>query len=216
VTDYVAGDRPVGAVPRTMEAPDAEALARAIRRRPGFPVGWWGMAILIASEATLFGCLFGTYFYLRFRTAVWPPAGAPEPKVVVPLIMAGVLATTSLPMALASQAARHARLRAARLLILLALIVQAGYFAMEMHLFVGDTHDLDPTRSAYGSIYFTMLGADHAHVFVGMLLDLWLLAKLARGLTAYRINATQAIALYWHAVNLITLFVVGALLSATV
>ena len=57
-------------------------------------------------------------------------------------------------------------------------------------------------------------GADHAHVFIGILFDVWLLAKLARGLTRYRANATQAIAFYWHAVNVLTIVVVGTLLSA--
>ena len=59
-----------------------------------------------------------------------------------------------------------------------------------------------------------LLGADHAHVALGLLFDLWLLAKLARGFTTYRVNATQAIAWYWHAVNLLTLVVTATLLSA--
>ena len=44
----------------------------------------------------------------------------------------------------------------------------------------------------------------------------WLLLKLARGLTTYRRHAVQAIALYWHAVNLLTLIVTLTLLSAAV
>jgi hypothetical protein len=31
----------------------------------------------------------------------------------------------------------------------------------------------------------------------------------------YRLNATLAVAVYWHAVNLLTLIVLGVLLSAT-
>ena len=31
----------------------------------------------------------------------------------------------------------------------------------------------------------------------------------------YRLNAVQVIAFYWHAVNLLTLIVIGVLLSAT-
>ena len=46
------------------------------------------MWVLVASEATLFGAFIGTYFYLRFKTSRWPPDGIPEPKVVVPLILA--------------------------------------------------------------------------------------------------------------------------------
>ena len=73
--------------------------------RGGRPIGWWGMVMLVASEATLFGCLFGTYFYLRFRTPHWPPDGLPEPKVAVPLILSFTLAATTAPMFLATRAA---------------------------------------------------------------------------------------------------------------
>jgi heme/copper-type cytochrome/quinol oxidase subunit 3 len=52
-------------------------------------------------------------------------------------------------------------------------------------------------------------------VAIGILLVVWLLWKLARGLTMYRLNAVQAVAFYWHAVNLLTLIVIGVVLSAT-
>jgi heme/copper-type cytochrome/quinol oxidase subunit 3 len=39
-------------------------------------VSWWGMALLIATEATLFALLIASYWYLRFRNGpVWPPNG---------------------------------------------------------------------------------------------------------------------------------------------
>ena len=51
--------------------------------------------------------------------------------------------------------------------------------------------------SAYGSIYFGMLALHHLHVVVGILLSGVLLAKLAGGLTSYRVTGLRAIALYW-------------------
>jgi heme/copper-type cytochrome/quinol oxidase subunit 3 len=185
-------------------------------RPAGRPTSWWGMLILVASEATLFGAFIGTYFYLRFKSPSWPQDGLPEPKVVVPLVMAGVLLSSSIPMQLASNAARGGRLAATRAWILLALVVQAGYFAYEVHDFSDQLQVFDTTRNAYSSIYYTLLGADHAHVALGLLFDLWLLSKLATGLTRYRVRATKAIALYWHAVNLLTLVVVATLVSAAV
>ena len=178
------------------------------------PAAWWGMVILIASEATLFGAFIGTYFYLRFKTPTWPPGGLPEPRLVVPAVLALTLAATSLPLALAAVAAQRRLLGATRLLLVTALIVQAGYFAFEVHDFADQLRVFDISRNAYSSIYYTLLGADHAHVALGLLFDLWLLAKLARGFTTYRVNATQAIAWYWHAVNLLTLVVTATLLSA--
>jgi heme/copper-type cytochrome/quinol oxidase subunit 3 len=185
--------------------------------RPRGPrVGVWGMAMLVASEATLFGTFIGTYYYLRFSDLRWPPPGTPEPHVVIPLVMAGVLLSTSLPMWLAARAVRGARLWTARAFLTLALIVQCGYFAYEVHDYVHQLHASQPQDNAYSSIYYTLLGADHAHVAVGIVLSVWLLWKLAGGLTAYRRNATQVVALYWHAVNILTLIVIGVLTSAAV
>ena len=197
MTDYVAGGVAERSVPR------------------GSGVGFWGMAMVVASEVTLFGTFIGTYYYLRFTNADWPPHGTPEPRVVVPLIMVGVLATTSLPMQLAARAARRARLWTARFFLVWALAVQCGYLVYEIHDYVAQLHRSAPQDNAYSSIYYTLLGADHAHVAIGILLVAWLLWKLLRGLTTYRLNAIQVVAFYWHAVNLLTLIVIGVLLSAT-
>jgi heme/copper-type cytochrome/quinol oxidase subunit 3 len=183
-------------------------------RSPSRPAAWWGMVILIASESTLFGCFVGTYYYLRFRSLAWPPGGIPEPKLVVPLILLAVLVSTTVPMRLAANAAAEGRLAATRLFLLLALVVQSGYLAYEVHDFAAQLGRFDITRNGYSSIYYTLLGADHAHVAFGILFNLWLLGKLARGFTRYRLHAVQAIALYWYAVSVLTIVVIGTLLSA--
>lgn len=209
----MAGGIPERLVPRTTEARNAgEATALAGRRR-GPTVALWGMAMLIASEATLFGTFIGSYYYLRFQDSPWPPPGTPEPRVVVPLIMVGILVTSSIPMQLAANAANGGRLRATRAFLAWALVVQCGYLVYEIHDYVDQLHRSAPQDNAYSSIYYLLLGADHAHVAVGILLVVWLLWKLVRGLTMYRLNATQAVAFYWHAVNLLTLIVIGVLLS---
>ena len=213
--DYVAGGVPERLVPRTTDARNAGEAAVVAGRRRGPGVAFWGMAMLVASEATLFGTFIGSYYYLRFENAHWPPPGTPEPRVVVPLIMVGILATTSLPMQLAAMAVRRGRLWATRFLLVWALAVQCGYLVYEIHDSLDQLHRSVPQDNAYSSIYYTLLGADHAHVAIGILLVVWLLWKLLRGLTMYRLNAVQVVAFYWHAVNLLTLIVIGVLLSAT-
>jgi heme/copper-type cytochrome/quinol oxidase subunit 3 len=172
------------------------------------------MAMLLASEATLFGAFIASDFSLRLQSDAWPPPGVPEPPLVVPLVMAGVLLLTSIPMKLASDAAGRARRRAALLLVLAAFVVQAGYLAYEVHSFLGDLDTFTPSDHAYGSIYYVLLGADHAHVALGLLFSFWLLVKLSLGLNGYRRRATQAIAFYWHVVNVLTLVVTLVILSA--
>ena len=52
--------------------------------RPSVPHGWWGMVLFVATEATLFASIFGTYIYLWIRSPRWPPAGIEAPKPLVP------------------------------------------------------------------------------------------------------------------------------------
>jgi heme/copper-type cytochrome/quinol oxidase subunit 3 len=188
-------------------------VRQALAARRGPPSALLGMAILIASEATLFAALIGTYFYLRFETAVWPPRGVPEPEALVPAILVGVLALTSIPVHLAWRSVRAGRVGPARMLLLGALVVQVGYFAWAVHDFADQIRRTPITENAYTSIYYTLLGADHAHVFVGLLFSVWLLLKLMRGLTLYRANAAQTITWYWHFVNLLTIVVLATILS---
>jgi heme/copper-type cytochrome/quinol oxidase subunit 3 len=199
-----------------MEATDAASAARVAAARVAKPNGWWGMVILIASEATLFGTFFGTYYYLRFHNAVWPPAGTPKPRVVVPLILVGVLAVTSLPMQLSWLAAKRARVRAAWSFLFLAFVVQCGYLAFEIHDLLDQLAKSRPQDNAYSSIYYVILGSDHAHVLAGLLFSLWFLVRLTGGLTNYRLSGLRSVVLYWHFVNLLTLLVIGCLLSADV
>ena len=209
----MTGDSFADLVPRTTAAGTTQQVVLGAGSRRGRPPAWWGMILLVASEATLFACLIGTYVYLRFEVSHWPPVGTPEPAVAVPVVLALVLAASTAPMYLAFRAAGGGNLRAARLFVLLALVVQAGYFAYQVHDFQRLLGEFTPQSNAYGSIYFVLLGADHGHVAVGLLLDTWLLVKLARGLTTYRLNALQAIAVYWYAVALLTVVVTGTLVS---
>ncbi len=58
-------------VTRSTAAFTAAAAGRVSRQRQAQPSGWWGMALFLCSEVTLFGTLIATYFYLDFDA----PAG---------------------------------------------------------------------------------------------------------------------------------------------
>jgi heme/copper-type cytochrome/quinol oxidase subunit 3 len=213
MTDYAGDGRLESLVPRTTAAQTRRGVAEAAARRRGRPVGWWGMLMLVATEATLFGCLIGTYFYLRFQVPHWPPPGTPKPPLAAPVVVALVLAATAVPLRLAIRAARSARVAVAWMLILVALLVQAAYLGYAVHDFQHRLDSLTPQQSAYGSITYVLLGADHAHVAAGILLSLWLLLKLSHGLTTYRLTALEGIAFYWYAVIVLTLAVTLTLIS---
>ncbi|MFN2617633.1 MAG: heme-copper oxidase subunit III [Thermoleophilaceae bacterium] len=195
-------------VTRSMEATSATAASYVARKRRAMPNGWWGVALLVATEAAFFGSLITSYFYLRVRNAHWPPPGIEAPDMTAPLILAGVLVATSLPMLLAARSARAGRTRASWLALLAAVLVQAGYLAFQVHFFASDLDRFKPDDTAYGSIYFTLLAAHHLHVLVGILLVLWLLARLLSGLTNYRVIAVRVVTVYWYFVNALAVIVV--------
>ena len=176
-------------------------------QRVARPNGWWGMAVFVATEATLFGTLVGSYFDLRFKAHHWPPPGVPDPKVALPLVLTAVLVATSVPMQLAFVLARRRLAALTCIAVLVALVVQCGYLAVQIHLYADDLHHFAPSATAYGSIYFTLAGAHHAHVLVGILLNAWLLLRFATGVTPYRVVGLQSTVFYWHFVNVLAVIV---------
>jgi cytochrome c oxidase subunit III len=188
---------------------EAALPSRAPRPKPlAHPNGWWGMALFLGGEGVIFGALLATYWYLRFKAVHWPPPGTPKPEVALPLILTGILVATSVPMQMALRAAQEGRLAATRLALAVALAVQAAYFGIQIHLFLDDLAKFTPSEHAYGSIYFTLLGAHHAHVGIGLLLDAWFLLRLSTGLTRYRLSGLWATTFFWHVVNALAVLVV--------
>jgi heme/copper-type cytochrome/quinol oxidase subunit 3 len=188
-------------------------MTAAASRRAARPSGWYGMLILVATEASLFGTLMASYVYLRFQTKTWPPRGVPMPAVTAPVVLALVLVASAVPMAFAARAAGRGARKAALVGIAVALVVQAVYLGFQFHLYADDLDRFRPSANGYASIYFTLLAIHHIHVAVGILLDLFLLARLSRRLTTYRRTAVSAIAFYWYFVAVVGLFVTATITS---
>jgi heme/copper-type cytochrome/quinol oxidase subunit 3 len=88
-------------------------------------------------------------------------------------------------------------------------VSQLWYLAGQILLFRHDLMDFSPKQTAYGSIYFTLLAAHHAHVALGILIEgavLWFVA--VRGLTNYWLVGVRGVAIYWHVVNGVAVLVV--------
>ncbi len=192
----------------------AAATERIAPTRRSLPVGIWGMALFLCGETMLFAGLISSYFYLNFRAHRWPPIGVAHPGVLGPSILTGVLVATSIPIALAARRARAGDVRGTIAAIALAAFVQCGYLAYQVHQFVAELHTLHPRASAYASAYFALLGLHHAHVLLGIVLDLGLLFWLAAsGLSDYRVTGVRALALYWYFVNAIAVAVLFTSIS---
>jgi heme/copper-type cytochrome/quinol oxidase subunit 3 len=186
---------------RSLTAQAATAAAAVARRRRSQPNGIWGMALFLCAEITLFGTLLSSYFYLDFEARRWPPAGIKPPATLWPSVATGWLVLATVPIWLASRAARAGNRAMTLWSIAVALSMQAGYLAVQVLLFRHDLLEFSPKKTAYGSIYFTILAAHHGHVVLGMALDLALIwFVLLRGLTDYYRVGVRALAIYWYVV----------------
>lgn len=160
------------------------------------------MLLFLCAEIALFGTLIGAYFYLDFNSHHWPQAGIKPESIPLPAIATAWLVLTLIPIGVAARLAKIGERWWAMWLIVLGLILQGGYLAFQIVLYVDDFDRFRPHSSAYASIYYTLLTAHHAHVAFGLALDLVIAWKLVtRGLTNYWLIAVRGLALYWYVVG---------------
>lgn len=201
---------------RSTSARSASGAARVSRRRIAQPNGIWGMVLFLCGEITLFGTLISTYFYLDFRARNWPPAGIKPPGTLWPSVATAWLILAVVPIWVASRASRAGNRGLTLWSIVAGLIMQAAYLAVQVLLFRHDLLQFSPQKTAYGSIYFTLLVAHHAHVVLGIALDLALILFITlRGLTSYWLVGVRALTLYWYVVAFLAVPVLLTQVSPT-
>ena len=213
-----AGEAPTSRASATsVTASGVRHAVRALRTpdpRESAPAGVWGMALFLAAEIALFGTLIGSYFYLESGVKAWPPPGTPKPDVLLPVLANIYLLATLIPVHLAARASRQKQRSLTVVAIATALLCQCGYLAWQIVLFSDDLHKFSPQQSAYGSIYYTLLAVHHAHVALGLALDVALIWQLiAKGLTRYWLIAVRNLALYWYVVGSLAVVVLFTQIS---
>jgi heme/copper-type cytochrome/quinol oxidase subunit 3 len=176
--------------------------------------GWWGMLLVIATEATLFAVLIASYFYIRFKSPVWPPDAIPEPKLFRPLLNNGFLLASAAPLFVADRAIRRGRRSVLRLGLAAAFLLGLAYFFLQLDSFVASWKTSRPEDGTYTSLVYTIVGAHWIHVGAGILLLAWVQARAWLGaFSAERHVGVQVSALYWYFVAVLSVPVVLTTLS---
>jgi cytochrome c oxidase subunit III len=188
---------------------------------PGHPVGvekgkapgWWGMVILIFTEATLFAILLMSYLFIRFQSGpVWPPDGIKKPELTLVAIMTPILLLSSAPMHWADVSIRKGKARWLRLGLLLTFLMGATFLTLQGFEYHKTLKEFTPRTDAYGSLFFTITGFHGAHVAVGLLMNLWLQVNAWRGrFSAVDHLPVEVISLYWHFVDAVWVFILVVL-----
>jgi heme/copper-type cytochrome/quinol oxidase subunit 3 len=183
--------------------PAATPLARPTGSRAN---GWWGMLLLIATEATLFAVLIASYFYIRFKSPVWPPDGINEPTLGRPLLNNGILLASIAPIYFAEYAAVRGRQGLLRLGLLGSLLLMLAYFGLQLDSFWTSWHAFKPSQDTYASLVYAIVGAHWLHVGAGILLVAFVFVRALLGhFGAERNVPVQVTALYVHFVGLLAI-----------
>ena len=172
--------------------------------------GWWGMLLFIAAEATIFGVLFATYFYLRFKNApVWPPGGIEKPTLGLPLLMSAFLLSSSIPMHFAELGVKRGKDKWLKIGLALSFILGAAFLVVMLGLeYPEKLKEFTAQTNVYGSLFFLITGLHGTHVFVGLVMNGWTQVKTYSGRFDERHHLTVLnVAAYWHFVDAIWIFV---------
>jgi cytochrome o ubiquinol oxidase subunit 3 len=164
----------------------------------------YGFWIFILSDIVMFAALFATYAVLHGQTA-GGPSGHELFNLRNVAIETGLLLASSFTCGLASIAADWRRAGWFQLAMAVTCMLGLGFLGFEAREFADlVARDAGPTRSAFLSSFFTLVGCHGLHVSAGIL---WLLTMMAQVLAkGFRPDIQRRIlcfALFWHALDII-------------
>jgi heme/copper-type cytochrome/quinol oxidase subunit 3 len=169
--------------------------------------GTFGMALFIASEATLFTVLFFTYYFVAKGNDRWKIEEPPKLHYSLPML--AILLTSSGVLYWGEQQVKKGKLRAGRLAMIGTVVLGLGFLGMTYFEFTETLLHLTPRTDAYGSIFFTTVTLHGLHVCTGILMMLWVL-MLPRWEPRRRPphRPYHNVALYWHFVDTVWVFII--------
>jgi cytochrome o ubiquinol oxidase subunit 3 len=164
----------------------------------------YGFWIFLLSDFVLFSGLFAAYLVLSDQTA-----GGPKGRDLFNLrnvfIETLCLLVSSYSAGLGALAAERRRLGQFYIAAAFTLILGVTFLAIEGSEFAGMVNrGAGPTRSAFLSAFFTLVGTHGAHVAGGLL---WLIYQLAqvyvKGFRPYVLRRLLCFSLFWHALDIV-------------
>lgn len=164
----------------------------------------YGFWIFLLSDIVMFSALFAAYAVLRDATA-GGPTGAEIFDIRVTAIETACLLASSFSCGLASLAVEAHSKRWFHIAMTATFMTGAAFVALEVTEFVDLVErGAGPTRSAFLSAFFTLVGCHGLHVTVGLLWLLTMMAQVfAKGFRADIMRRFLCFSLFWHALDII-------------
>ncbi|RVU21085.1 cytochrome o ubiquinol oxidase subunit III [Methylobacterium oryzihabitans] len=186
-----------------------EGEATAAGRGTGGPapkriVVGYGFWIFLLSDIVMFAAFFAAYAVLRGGTA-----GGPGPRDLFDLttvaIETGCLLISSFTCGVATLALAARRPFAFQAAMAVTFLFGAAFLALELREFTDlVARDAGPSRSAFLSAFFTVVGCHGLHVTAGLLWLLTMMAQvLTKGFRADILRRVMCFSLFWHALDIV-------------
>ncbi len=176
--------------------------------------GFW---IFLLSDIVMFSALFAAYAVLSGRTA-GGPAGRQLFDLNHVAIETGCLLASSFTCGLLTIAVEARRRLATYLAAAVTFALGAAFLSIEVGEFAGMIARGDgPSRSAFLSAFFTLVGTHGLHLSVGLIWLTVMMAQVAtRGFRPTTIRRLRCFSLFWHALDIvwIAVFTVVYLMGA--
>jgi cytochrome o ubiquinol oxidase subunit III len=164
----------------------------------------YGFWIFLLSDIVMFSCFFAAYAVLQGQTA-GGPKGAELFDLRNVAVETALLLLSSFTCGLAMIAADLRNAFWYQVGMAVTCLLGLGFLALELREFaelVG--RGAGPTRSAFLSSFFTLVGCHGAHVSAGVLWLLTMMAQVfAKGFRADIMRRLLCFALFWHALDII-------------
>jgi len=164
----------------------------------------YGFWIFILSDITMFSVLFATYAVLSGRTA-GGPTGSELFNLRNVFLETMFLLVSSYTCGLGALSAE--RRQRGRYLVFAALtfVLGAAFLFIEITEFTGMIRaGAGPTRSAFLSAFFALVGMHGAHVTLGLVWLVYMVAQvIVKGLQLRVLRRLLCFSLFWHALDII-------------
>ena len=182
---------------------------QAAHLRPGGPapariVVAYGFWIFILSDMVMFSALFAAYAVLSGNTA-GGPTGAELFDLRILFIQTMCLLVSSYTCGLGALAAEQHQPGRFLIFATLTFVLGAAFLFLEISEFAGMiSKGAGPSRSAFLSAFFTLVGMHGAHVTAGLLWLIYIVAQVvAKGMRADVLRRLLCFSLFWHALDIV-------------
>jgi cytochrome c oxidase subunit 3 len=166
-----------------------------------------GMLLFIISEVMVFGAFFTAYFFIRAVTGDgWFPIDGVDLPVAIAGVNTAILVSSSFTLHWAENCIKRDNREGFKAGMLATFMLGCTFLFIQINEYVHV--GFSPADHAQGSVFYGLTGLHGAHVFIGLLLLLFVTIRAFRGhfsSTSHR--GVEVPGIYWHFVDVMWIIV---------